>query len=232
MFLGLAGLPGESGTKGDIGNRGSIGPTGPRGEIGIKGFKGEHGVEGMIGFEGLQGVKGENGDIGIKGEIGDQGLSGQPGSPGESLGYDLKMLQSLMSQFKNTNLENHDNESFEKEQLRLAYQTYKHFKAKFQKFLLNGAFSYRSCIDIFYAFPNHKSGTFTIDPNEGDISDAISVYCNLEKKATCIEDIDNMKNGQLKFLKLLSTFVYQTIKFNCPQSSKPPFDDILIERYL
>lgn len=32
----------------------------------------------------------------------------------------------------------------------------------------------------------HITGEYWIDPNEGDIRDAILVYCDAEKRATCI----------------------------------------------
>lgn len=184
-------------------------------------------------MEGQQGARGEIGDFGLKGDIGEPGIDGLPGSPGESLGYDLKILQSLLAQFKNNNgLQSSDNEAFKKEQLLLAYQTYKNFKAKFDKFLMSRAYTLRSCADVSYAFPEYESDSYLIDPNEGDISDAVLVYCNMEKRATCIENAANMKNGQLKFIKLLTTYAHQTIKFNCPHDGLPKNDNIIFERFV
>lgn len=33
---------------------------------------------------------------------------------------------------------------------------------------------------------NPKLGVYWIDPNQGDPKDAIQVYCDMQKKATCI----------------------------------------------
>lgn len=233
FYLGLAGLPGDNGSKGDIGNTGSVGATGPRGESGPQGLTGKGGEDGISGTQGQQGSRGEAGDIGFKGDIGDSGIDGLPGISGESLGYDLKILTSLMAQFKQNNGgggHSSDNEALQKEQIILAHQTYKNFKAKFEKFLRNRAYSLRSCADVSYAFPEYESDNYLIDPNEGDISDAVLVYCNMDKKATCIESAASMKNGQLKFIKLLTTYAHQTIKFNCQHNELPQFDNIIFDR--
>lgn len=225
-------MPGDNGGKGDIGNTGSVGSTGPRGETGNQGLDGTVGEHGLVGVQGPQGARGEVGDIGAKGDIGDQGIDGLPGVPGESFGYDLRVLTSLMAQFKQNNNGGHtpDNDDLEKEKLMLAYQTYKNFKAKFDDFFSNRAYSLRSCADVSYAFPEYESDSYIIDPNEGDIADAVLVYCNMDKKATCIENALNMKNGQLKFIKLLTTYVHQTIKFNCNHDELPRFENIIFDR--
>lgn len=46
----------------------------------------------------------------------------------------------------------------------------------------------KTCRDLSIAHPDSKSGQYWIDPNEGDIRDAILVYCDLEteKKASCV----------------------------------------------
>lgn len=209
-----------------------MGPTGPRGEIGPTGLEGKLGEDGRGGAEGQHGSRGESGEMGIKGGIGDSGIDGLPGFDGESLGYDLKILSSLMAQFKQNNNGGHnsDNEAFQKEQMVLAHQTYKNFKAKFEKFLMNRAYTLRSCADVSYAFPEYESDSYLIDPNEGDISDAVLVYCNMDKKATCIENATSIKNGQLKFIKLLTTYVHQMIKFDCQHVELPQFDNVIFDR--
>lgn len=226
-------MPGDSGKIGDIGNTGSVGATGPRGEIGPMGVKGLLGEVGRNGTEGQHGFRGEIGDIGEKGEVGDPGVDGLSGIAGEALGYDLKVLTSLMAQFKQSNSDGRssDNEALQKEQMVLAYQTYKNFKAKFEKFLLSRAYSLRSCADVSYAFPEYPSDNYVIDPNEGDIADAVLVYCNMDKKATCIENGASMKNGQLKFIKLLTTYAYQTIRFHCPNGELAQTENIIFDRY-
>ena len=36
-------------------------------------------------------------------------------------------------------------------------------------------------------FPLVSLGEYTIDPNEGCSSDAVEVYCDFEKQATCVD---------------------------------------------
>lgn len=89
-----------------------------------------------------------------------------------------------------------------------------------------------------------KSGYFWIDPNEGCISDAEYVYCDFENKKTCVqpkkENISSdeaqsrqwisevnpdvqliqykMDPAQMKFLRLLSMRITQTITYHCYNS--------------
>jgi len=39
---------------------------------------------------------------------------------------------------------------------------------------------------IWYFIENVFTGEYWVDPNDGDIRDAILVYCDMDKRATCI----------------------------------------------
>lgn len=44
----------------------------------------------------------------------------------------------------------------------------------------------KTCRDLHVAHPEFPSGDYWVDPNEGDVRDAILVYCNMANKATCL----------------------------------------------
>lgn len=44
----------------------------------------------------------------------------------------------------------------------------------------------RTCRDLSTDRPELENGVYYIDPNEGDVSDAIQAFCNMETKETCI----------------------------------------------
>lgn len=44
----------------------------------------------------------------------------------------------------------------------------------------------KTCRDLHVAHPELPSGDYWVDPNEGDVRDAILVYCNMVNKATCL----------------------------------------------
>lgn len=102
----------------------------------------------------------------------------------------------------------------------------------------------KTCRDLFVAYPDYQSGEYWIDPNDGDIRDAILVHCDKETKATCIipkpdktpeisvhdkqEEsnwLSEMSNGirityksdsnQIGFLQLLSASAKQNITYHC-----------------
>lgn len=101
----------------------------------------------------------------------------------------------------------------------------------------------RSCRDIQLDHPNSPSGEYTIDPNEGCSSDAVKVYCDFEKQATCVNPIKSkvvvganetgpgkwtnedepieykLNSVQLKFLRLLSRSAFQEMNYSCTESS-------------
>jgi collagen type II alpha len=137
----------------------------------------------------------------------------------------------------------------EDERRAIVLQAYEHLKVQFEKFKKpNGEKTYpaKTCRDLAVAYPNFESGNYWIDPNDGDIRDAILVYCDLKKRATCvmpqparsneityngdeneawISDIDNgMKiaykadSNQMGFLQLLSAHATQNITFHCKKT--------------
>lgn len=104
----------------------------------------------------------------------------------------------------------------------------------------------KTCRDLFAAHPEFTSGHYWIDPNEGDARDSILVYCDAERKASCIlpqplrtkelhydgdeqevwlgELKDGMKisykadSNQIGFLQLLSASASQNITYHCRNS--------------
>jgi hypothetical protein len=44
----------------------------------------------------------------------------------------------------------------------------------------------KTCRDLHVAHPELPSGDYWVDPNEGDVRDAILVHCNMANKATCL----------------------------------------------
>lgn len=102
----------------------------------------------------------------------------------------------------------------------------------------------RSCREIKLDHPDKKSGEYLIDPNEGCSSDAVKVYCDFEKRATCVnpkktkivvsanetgpgqwtnedEPIEYKLNSvQMTFLRLLSKSAFQEMRYSCANSDK------------
>lgn len=128
-------------------------------------------------------------------------------------------------------------------------KAYENLKVRFEKFKKpNGEKSYpaKTCRDIAVAYPEFESGNYWIDPNDGDIRDAILVYCDLKKRASCVVPapaksdeisyqgkeaeiwLSEMSNGmkinykadsnQLGFLQLLSAHATQEITFHCKKT--------------
>jgi len=128
-------------------------------------------------------------------------------------------------------------------------KAYENLKERFEKFKKpNGEKSYpaKTCRDLAVAYPEYKSGNYWIDPNDGDIRDAILVYCDMEKRASCVvpqpmksneisykgkeaevwlsEIPDGMKinyksdGNQMAFLQLLSTQATQNVTFHCKRT--------------
>jgi collagen type II alpha len=77
----------------------------------------------------------------------------------------------------------------EQERRELVVKAYEQLKASFDRFKKpNGDKNDpgKTCKDIWSAYPESKSGQYWVDPNEGDPKDAILVYCDMKKKATCV----------------------------------------------
>jgi collagen type II alpha len=134
----------------------------------------------------------------------------------------------------------------DEEKRAIVFKAYENLKERFEKFKKpNGEKMYpaRSCRDLAVAYPEYDSGNYWIDPNDGDIRDAILVYCDLKLRATCVIPsptksneisytgreseiwLSELENGlkinykadsnQLGFLQLLSTHATQNITFHC-----------------
>jgi hypothetical protein len=68
-------------------------------------------------------------------------------------------------------------------------KAYKTLKSQWERFRRpDGGRDYpaKTCRDLHVAHPELPSGDYWVDPNEGDVRDAILVHCNMVKKATCL----------------------------------------------
>lgn len=130
-------------------------------------------------------------------------------------------------------------------------KAYEQLKTSFKKFLKPEGTKEspaKTCRDLAYAHPELPSGEYFIDPNEGDVKDAIVVHCDMEEKASCVlpkpgmteefnwrgrsrgltwlgEEISpgfeftyKADNNQLSFLQLLSSSASQEITYHCKNS--------------
>jgi collagen type II alpha len=134
----------------------------------------------------------------------------------------------------------------DEEKRAIVYKAYENLKVRFEKFKKpNGEKTYpaKTCRDLAVAYPEYESGNYWIDPNDGDIRDAILVYCDLKTRASCVvpspsksnemsytgreqeiwlSELDNgfkinykADSNQIGFLQLLSTQATQNITFHC-----------------
>lgn len=137
----------------------------------------------------------------------------------------------------------------DEEKREIVYKAYENLKIRFEKFKKpNGEKTYpaKTCRDLAVAYPNYESGNYWIDPNDGDIRDAILVFCDLKKRATCVvpspaksnqmsytgreqeiwlSDLEkgmkiNYKadSNQIGFLQLLSAQATQNVTFHCKKT--------------
>lgn len=259
-LIGLQGLPGQPGFKGDQGPLGNPGPPGKPGEPGPRGLPGRDGSVGPIGLSGPPGGRGPSGNDGRPGPVGPAGPPGPPGPPGESIGYDAAALAALLGQAGTSKgpdpmgdeparMFGNGNGLTEEERREIVMKAYEQLKASFEKFKKptgDKTAPAKTCRDLFKAYPDYKSGSYWIDPNEGDSRDSILVHCDREKMATCIFAQPNktptlsykghdqevwlseMPNGvkisykadshQLGFLQLLSAHATQNITYHCQKS--------------
>jgi len=203
------------------------------------------------------GPRGMMGDEGPKGYNGPPGPAGPPGPPGDTGGFDAAQLSQIFGNQNKGPSQADDphgkvqgdkiqNDSGD-EVLRRISAIATHIKERknprgTQK---NPG---RTCADIATAHPTFKDGMYWIDPNMGAPTDAIHVWCNMEKKQTCIfasPDKTEKKNWyrgqrkhqwfseqikggfpfsfksdpvQLTFLKLLSKHGSQNITYHCKNS--------------
>jgi len=71
----------------------------------------------------------------------------------------------------------------------LVMKAYETLKSQWERFRRpDGGRDYpaKTCRDLHVAHPEFPSGDYWVDPNEGDVRDAILVYCNMVNKATCL----------------------------------------------
>lgn len=170
------------------------------------------------------------------------------------MGYDAASLAALLGHGANTQKGPGPNDDpltqlTEDEKRAIVLKAYDNLKVRFEKFKKpNGEKTYpaKTCRDLAVAYPEFESGNYWVDPNDGDIRDAILVYCDLKKRATCVvpapiksEQINyigkeseiwmsEIPNGmkmnykadgnQLGFLQLLSTHATQNITFHCKKT--------------
>lgn len=67
-----------------------------------------------------------------------------------------------------------------------AYETLKSQWERFRRPDGGRDFPAKTCRDLHVAHPELPSGDYWMDPNEGDIRDAILVHCDMTTTATCI----------------------------------------------
>ena len=261
-LIGLQGLPGSQGQPGEKGINGNDGMPGKPGEAGPRGPPGRDGSPGSQGLQGQMGPRGTPGNEGKPGPMGQSGPPGPPGPPGEGLGYDAAALAALLGQGSMGNTKGPSDsmrdeamkfggfELTEEERRKIIMKAYETLKESFDKLKKPDGKQYspaKTCRDLFAAYPDYKSGQYWIDPNEGDARDAILVYCDAEKKASCIlpqpvktkelqytgdekeiwlGEIENgMKisyksdSNQMGFLQLLSGHATQNITYHCKNSA-------------
>lgn len=209
------------------------------------------------------GPRGPVGPEGKQGFPGAQGPPGQPGPPGETSGYDAATLAALlghtgsMGNTKGPNVmedqpaaqiigDLHLSPEERRTMLRTIYEKLKTSIEKMEKRTGEKDSPAKTCKDLAIDHPNMASGQYWIDPNDGDKRDAILVYCDMKRKATCItpqpsrsnnikyvgnEDdiwLGDVHNGmkmtykadsnQITFLQMLSTHATQNITYHCKKS--------------
>lgn len=137
----------------------------------------------------------------------------------------------------------------EDERKEILQRTYEQLKSTFVKLVKPDGQKNspaKTCKDLFTAYPEKPSGNYWIDPNEGDVRDAIFVYCDADYKKTCIlpnptrtpeinyvgEDqeiwLSDISSGvkitykadsnQIGFLQLLSKQADQNVTYHCKNS--------------
>ncbi|XP_065370006.1 collagen alpha-1(I) chain-like [Calliphora vicina] len=128
---------------------------------GPPGLKGERGLIGVTGAPGYPGIPGKKGDAGEPGQDGLPGLPGVYGPPG---------LKGEPGYIGIPGIPEHSGIKGDRD-----------FPANGQQFS-----PAKTCRDLFAAHPEYKSGEYWIDPNEANIIDAIFVFCDKDRRATCI----------------------------------------------
>lgn len=155
----------------------------------------------MTGLSGSMGPRGSQGNEGKPGPLGNQGPPGPPGPPGDNLGYDAASLAALlghgsMGSNKGPDVMGDDplglfgdGSITEEERRSVVIKAYERIKEQFERFKKPDGQKQspaKTCRDLFIAHPDLPSGQYWIDPNEGDVRDAILVYCDVNKGASCV----------------------------------------------
>lgn len=210
---------------------------------------------------GQPGPRGPSGGEGRSGPPGPAGPPGPPGPPGESSGYDASTLAALLGHSSMGNNKGPSGQEDEpvrllgdkrftdedrKEILLKAYEQLKTSLDRYNKPKGDKISPAKTCKHLALAQPDFKSGQYWIDPNEGDKRDAILVYCDMEKRTTCVTPqphrskninylgdekeiwLGEVENGmkmtykadsnQLGFLQIYSTHATQNITYHCKNS--------------
>jgi collagen type II alpha len=71
----------------------------------------------------------------------------------------------------------------------LVVKAYEQLKVSFDKYTKpsgDKAAPARTCRDLAVAHPELPSGDYWIDPNQGDTKDSILVFCEMNRRSTCI----------------------------------------------
>lgn len=192
------------------------------------------------------------------------GLQGPPGPPGEGQGYDTATLAALLGHTSSINNQKGpsniqddgpinrvfgDHSFTAEEQRNIVKKAYEQLKKTYERLHKPTGTKdspARTCKELSKSKPELGSGEYWIDPNGDDKNDAILVYCDMAKKATCVKsqpqrsaniqyvgdereiwlsDVhDGMKityktdSSQLTHLQMLSTHATQSVTYHCKQS--------------
>lgn len=255
-LAGLQGLPGGTGPPGDKGPVGHPGPPGSPGPAGPRGPPGRDGSQGPQGLVGAPGPRGPQGEAGKPGTPGNPGPAGPPGRPGEPFGYDAAALHAIMGQGQVKGPDPLSGDEPAKlfdasvpveEKKRIVFEYYRKLVEEYERLRSptgDKDAPAKTCRDLAMAHPELPDGTYWIDPNEGDVRDAIQVHCDMANKASCITPSPNkvprkahylgrskhtwfseMPGGfqltykidrvQLTFLQMLSTSAVQNVTYLC-----------------
>lgn len=71
----------------------------------------------------------------------------------------------------------------------LVVKAYEQLKVSFDKYTKPSGDKVspaRTCRDLAVAHPELPSGDYWIDPNQGDTKDSILVFCEMNRRATCV----------------------------------------------
>lgn len=135
----------------------------------------------------------------------------------------------------------------EAEKKDLVVRAYRNLRASYEEFVRpDGGKNTpaKTCKDLHATYPDKPSGEYWIDPNGADPKDAILVYCDMDKDATCVQakpalspeinivseekemwvgempetpfDIHyKADSNQMSFLQLLSSKAEQLVTYHC-----------------